>query len=80
MHGKVFSILSYQKKANQNYKEVLSHHNQNGYHQESKQQKLNERDRKRTLFSAGRKVNSVLMEISKNKQINKHVKRSYHII
>lgn len=47
----MLSIFSYQKKANQNYKEVLSHHNQNGYHQERKLQMLNEREGKELLFS-----------------------------
>ena len=60
--------------------EIPSHLGQNGYHQESKQQMLNEREEKGPLFSSARKVNLVPMEISKNKQIKKQTKMSYHMI
>jgi hypothetical protein len=36
----MFNILSYRGKANQNYIEIPSHPNQNGYHQENKQQQM----------------------------------------
>jgi hypothetical protein len=35
----MFNILSYQGNANQNYIKISSHPNQNGYHQENKQQR-----------------------------------------
>jgi hypothetical protein len=40
MHEEMFSIISHQANVNQNYIEISSDLNQNGYHQENKQQLL----------------------------------------
>jgi hypothetical protein len=40
IHEKIFNIIRHQRKVNQNYIEILSHPNQNGYPQDNKQQQM----------------------------------------
>jgi hypothetical protein len=55
---KMFNILKHKGNANENYIKILSHPNQNGSHQENKQQMLSKtQEKNESLCTVGGSVN-----------------------